>query len=375
METLRPAAPCVTVVLPVYQAALSRRGDREHPRAEPARLRADRGRRRLDATARPDPRALREARSARERACASAHAGVIRARNAGLSLARAPLVACMDADDVSLPDRLALQVSALDRPARRRLHRRRVRRDRRRGIGCLNRVLPPCEHAAIVAMALLGRSPICGSNAMFRRREVLAIGGYDESRRLRGGPRPVAASRRDRPARESPRRDLARALPRRLAERDAAGAPARRDPQRRESRAGAAGHRGADRAPASLAPARHAPLAPRVRGGLGALGVAARASAARRCAYAARALRIDPLGAPLWKGLARGFTPAVHEVRVPEVSVMMPVYDAEAYLAEALESILAQTFGDFELIASTTARATARARSSSAPPRAIRACA
>ena len=45
----------------------------------------------------------------------------------------------------------------------------------------LNRVLPPCEHAEILAMALLGRSPICGSNAMFRRREVLAIGGYDES--------------------------------------------------------------------------------------------------------------------------------------------------------------------------------------------------
>jgi len=35
----------------------------------------------------------------------------------------------------------------------------------------------------------------------------------------------------------------------------------------------------------------------------------------------------------------------------PAVSVLMPVYDAEAYLAEALESILAQTFGDFELIA------------------------
>ena len=35
----------------------------------------------------------------------------------------------------------------------------------------------------------------------------------------------------------------------------------------------------------------------------------------------------------------------------PAVSVVMPVYDAEAYLGLALDSILAQTFLDFELIA------------------------
>ena len=34
----------------------------------------------------------------------------------------------------------------------------------------------------------------------------------------------------------------------------------------------------------------------------------------------------------------------------PVISVIMPVYNAEPYLEEALESILAQTFGDFELI-------------------------
>jgi GT2 family glycosyltransferase len=33
------------------------------------------------------------------------------------------------------------------------------------------------------------------------------------------------------------------------------------------------------------------------------------------------------------------------------VSVLLPVYDAERYLAEAIESILAQTFSDFELLA------------------------
>jgi glycosyltransferase involved in cell wall biosynthesis len=34
----------------------------------------------------------------------------------------------------------------------------------------------------------------------------------------------------------------------------------------------------------------------------------------------------------------------------PVISVIMPVYNAERYLTEALDSILAQTFGDFELI-------------------------
>ncbi len=35
---------------------------------------------------------------------------------------------------------------------------------------------------------------------------------------------------------------------------------------------------------------------------------------------------------------------------MPQVSVIMPVYDGEAFLAEAIESILAQTLTDFELL-------------------------
>lgn len=34
----------------------------------------------------------------------------------------------------------------------------------------------------------------------------------------------------------------------------------------------------------------------------------------------------------------------------PTVSVLMPVYNAEQYVAEAVESILARTFDDFEFI-------------------------
>ena len=34
----------------------------------------------------------------------------------------------------------------------------------------------------------------------------------------------------------------------------------------------------------------------------------------------------------------------------PEISVVMPVYNGEKYLREAIESILNQTYRDFELI-------------------------
>ena len=35
---------------------------------------------------------------------------------------------------------------------------------------------------------------------------------------------------------------------------------------------------------------------------------------------------------------------------MPTVSVVMPVYNTERYVAKAVESILAQTFTDFEFI-------------------------
>ncbi|HZV11070.1 MAG TPA: glycosyltransferase family 2 protein, partial [Novosphingobium sp.] len=35
---------------------------------------------------------------------------------------------------------------------------------------------------------------------------------------------------------------------------------------------------------------------------------------------------------------------------VPTVSVIMPVYNVEPYVAEAITSVLAQTYADFELI-------------------------
>ena len=62
-------------------------------------------------------------------------------------------------------------------------------------------------------------------------------------------------------------------------------------------------------------------------------------------------------------------------VRNPKVSIGLPVYNGEKFLAEAIESILGQTFSDFELIISdnaSTDRTEEIARSYAASDRRIR---
>ena len=44
------------------------------------------------------------------------------------------------------------------------------------------------------------------------------------------------------------------------------------------------------------------------------------------------------------------FEEEVSEKTAPTISVALPVYNGERYLAEAIDSILAQTYVDFELI-------------------------
>lgn len=305
METLRPAAPTVSVVMPVYQAAdflaeaIESILAQTYPDLELIAVddgSTDASGEILERYAKRDPRLIVR----RQR-----HEGVISARNAGLSLARAPWVACMDADDVSLPDRLARQVSALAaRPevvcigggfdvidAKHRL---------------LNRVMPPCEHAAILAMALLGRSPICGSNAMFRRREVLEIGGYDEAAGLvedldlwlRLGEIGHLANLPDVISRVR-FHDASQSATQQERQLDAIHEVVNRARERRGI------------AERIERPAPWRPLATRRSRHEFAVGWAHSAwrMGERRTAlaYALRALRFDPLGAPLWKGLARGF--------------------------------------------------------------------
>ena len=47
--------------------------------------------------------------------------------------------------------------------------------------------------------------------------------------------------------------------------------------------------------------------------------------------------------------------PSSDDAVTPAVSIGLPVYNGEAHLAEALDSLLAQTFSDFELIISDNA--------------------
>ncbi len=48
-------------------------------------------------------------------------------------------------------------------------------------------------------------------------------------------------------------------------------------------------------------------------------------------------------------------SPAAAAPCTPKVSIGLPVYNGENFLAEAIESILKQTFTDFELIISDNA--------------------
>ncbi len=182
METPQSNALRVTVLLPVYDAERFLAEAVESILAQSFRdfelLTIDDGSRDgsaaiLDEYARRDRRV---------RVVRWPHQGLIATLNAGLSLARAELIARMDADDVALPQRLEKQLARLEREP---------------GLVCIggafelideagrlfDRAFPPCDHAAILARALRGESPISHSAATFRRDVVRRLGGYDEKTR------------------------------------------------------------------------------------------------------------------------------------------------------------------------------------------------
>jgi GT2 family glycosyltransferase len=130
------------------------------------------------------------ARDARVVPLATAGLGIAAALNRGLGVARAELIARMDADDVALPDRLAAQLSALsvrqelaalgtrvelfaDPPAS-------VEEGMRRYVAWQNALVEPRAHRD----QLFVESPLCHPSVMLRRSALQAIGGY------RDGPFP-----------------------------------------------------------------------------------------------------------------------------------------------------------------------------------------
>jgi glycosyltransferase involved in cell wall biosynthesis len=110
------------------------------------------------------------------------HQGLVAALNSGLALATAPLIARMDADDVSLPERLERQRRHLDEHPDVGLVAARVLfagdRAQRRGyagyVDWTNRWLTHEE----IALARFVESPIAHPSVMFRRELVWRFGGY-----------------------------------------------------------------------------------------------------------------------------------------------------------------------------------------------------
>lgn len=132
-----------------------------------------------------DTRARLEAWAARDprvRVLAGAGAGLEQALTLALHAARAPVVARMDADDVSLPERLARQLALLESDRDLGVVGCGVRIVRAGGVaegfrlyeGWLNGLVTAADHAREIFV----ESPLAHPTAMFRRDEALALGGY-----------------------------------------------------------------------------------------------------------------------------------------------------------------------------------------------------
>jgi glycosyltransferase involved in cell wall biosynthesis len=107
-----------------------------------------------------------------------ARAGLTRSLNRALALARAPLVARLDADDVALPERLGRQREFLDAHPDVGLvggAAREIDVDGR----LVREVWPPTDDVGI-RQALIRRNPFVHSSVTMRRDLVGQVGGYDE---------------------------------------------------------------------------------------------------------------------------------------------------------------------------------------------------
>jgi hypothetical protein len=98
--------------------------------------------------------------------------------NRALSLARAPLIARLDADDLALPERLACQRRFLDTHPDVGLLGTAAREVD--ASGQLVSVVTPPEDDAAIRRALIRRNPFVHSSVMIRRSTLTEVGGYDE---------------------------------------------------------------------------------------------------------------------------------------------------------------------------------------------------
>ncbi|MCA9574753.1 MAG: glycosyltransferase [Myxococcales bacterium] len=142
----------------------------------------------VDDGSRDATRALAEgamSRDARVRVVRGAGAGIAQALNLGVALARAELIARMDADDWCHPERLAAQVARFAADPSERLGALGTRvgvfgaapsAGFMRFVGWQNSLVTAVEHAR----DLFVDAPLCHPSVMLRRSTLLAVGGYDE---------------------------------------------------------------------------------------------------------------------------------------------------------------------------------------------------
>jgi glycosyltransferase involved in cell wall biosynthesis len=105
--------------------------------------------------------------------------GLTRALNRALALARAPLVARLDADDVALPERLERQRAFMAAHPDVGLLGTAAREEDPAGTPV--RVVRPPTHDLLLRRALIRANPFVHSSVMMRRDLVVRAGGYDES--------------------------------------------------------------------------------------------------------------------------------------------------------------------------------------------------
>ena len=112
----------------------------------------------------------------RVRVITQVQSGQQAAANRGIAAAKAPLIARMDADDVSSPDRLAKQVEYMDRHPEVGLAGSQIRRLGSRGGGLTSSF--PLDHRRIVAELMQNRHAMCNPSVVFRKSLFDQIGGY-----------------------------------------------------------------------------------------------------------------------------------------------------------------------------------------------------
>lgn len=123
------------------------------------------------------PALISAAKDPRLRLERQARAGLTRSLNRALTLARAPLVARLDADDLALPDRLARQRAFLEAHPHVGLLGSGAREVDAHGAEV--RIVRPGEDDGAIRRTLIRRNPFVHSSVIMRRALVEQVGGYD----------------------------------------------------------------------------------------------------------------------------------------------------------------------------------------------------